>query len=113
MTVLCAFSDQFQDLKKQKKASEAEKIREIQQLQVRNNALQTDYENSKITTASATKKMQEAVNETERVEAEITQMNSVLEQRNEQYDQTVSEIKERDARLLELQGEIISKHQEM
>jgi archaellum component FlaC len=41
----------FDDLKKQKRVTETEKIKEIQQLQQRNNQLQTDFENAKVMTA--------------------------------------------------------------
>jgi hypothetical protein len=53
-------SEKFDQLKKQKRLNEAEKIKEIQQLQQRNNQLQTDFENAKVATAQAQRKAGEA-----------------------------------------------------
>jgi len=52
--------DKFADQKKQKRTAEAEKQREISQLQQRNNQLQTDFENAKVMTAGAQKKAKQA-----------------------------------------------------
>lgn len=63
--------DKFADQKKQKRTAEAEKIKEIQQLTSRNNQLQTDFENAKVSTAGANKKVKTAAEEAGQVEEQI------------------------------------------
>ena len=63
--------DKFADQKKQKRTTEGEKIKEIQQLTSRNNQLQTDFENAKVSTAGANKKVKTASEEAGQVEEQI------------------------------------------
>ena len=60
--------DKFAEQKKQKRTAESEKIKEIQQLTSRNNQLQTDFENAKVSTAGANKKVKQALDEMTEVE---------------------------------------------
>ena len=48
--------DKFQELKKQKRTTETEKMKEKSQLESKNNQLQTDVENAKVSRAGADKK---------------------------------------------------------
>ena len=48
--------DKFADMKKQKRTAETEKMKEKSQLESKNNQLQTDFENAKVSRAGADKK---------------------------------------------------------
>lgn len=104
--------DKFADQKKQKRTAEAEKQREISQLQQRNNQLQTDFENAKVMTAGAQKKAKQAQDLVTQVEEQIQEQKSALELKTQQYEQTVSQIGEKDEEIAALNSEIIAKDQE-
>ena len=53
--------------------AEQEKAKEIQQLQSVNNQLQTDFENAKVSTAAANRKVKEAINELNKMEEKIVE----------------------------------------
>lgn len=103
--------DKFADQKKQKRTAEAEKQREISQLQQRNNQLQTDFENAKVMTAGAQKKAKQAQDLVTQVEEQIQEQKSALELKTQQYEQTVSQIGEKDEEIAALNSEIIAKDQ--
>ena len=71
--------DQFTEQKKTKRTAESEKVKEITQLQNRNNQLQTDYENAKLTTVQANRKAKEAVDEVDRVQEETVVQQKILD----------------------------------
>lgn len=105
--------DKFADQKKQKRTAETEKQREISQLQQRNNQLQTDFENAKVMTAGAQKKAKQAQDLVAQVEEQIQEQKSALELKTQQYEQTVSQIGEKDEEIAALNSEIITKDQEL
>ena len=106
-------SDQFTELKKQKRTAELEKAKEIQQLQSRNNQLQTDYENAKLSTVVANKKAKEAVDEVERVVEETKVQQKLLDDKIVEVQKSVDEIASRNSKIEELKQAIKDKEQEM
>ena len=73
--------DKFQELKKQKRTTETEKMKEKSQLESKNNQLQTDFENAKVSRAGADKKAKQAQEEVDRVEAEIESRQKTLDEK--------------------------------
>ena len=88
--------DKFADQKKQKRTAESEKLKEIQQLTSKNNQLQTDFENAKVTTAGANKKVKIAAEEAGQVEEQIQAQQKILEEKTADYEQTIVDIREKE-----------------
>ena len=100
-------------MKKTKRAAEGERFKEIQQLQQRNNQLQTDFENAKVMTAQAQKKAKEAAEQVELVEGTIQEQNIILEQRTSEVKQTQVDIAERETTIERMNGETEVKSDEL
>ena len=73
--------DKFADMKKQKRTVETEKLKEKSQLESKNNQLQTDFENAKVSRAGADKKAKQAQEEVDQVTVEIENMQTKLDRK--------------------------------
>ena len=73
--------DKFADMKKQKRTAETEKLKEKSQLESKNNQLQTDFENAKVSRAGADKKAKLAQEEVDQVTVEIENRQTMLNEK--------------------------------
>lgn len=73
--------DKFADMKKQKRTAETEKMKEKSQLESKNNQLQTDFENAKVSRAGADKKAKLAQEEVDQVTLEIENRQTMLNEK--------------------------------
>lgn len=73
--------DKFADMKKQKRTAETEKLKEKSQLESKNNQLQTDFENAKVSRAGADKKAKQAQEEVDQVTIEIENRQKRLDEK--------------------------------
>ena len=105
--------DKFADQKKQKRTVESEKLKEINQLQQRYDQLQTDFENAKVSTAGANKKVKQAQDEFTDVENEIEAKTKQLEEKNAAFDQSVVDLRNREGTIEELKQDYVRMEEEL
>lgn len=69
--------------------------------------MQTDFENAKVSTAGANKKVKQAQDEVTTVENEIETKTKQLEEKNSAFDQSVIDLRDRENTIEELKQEYV------
>ena len=75
--------------------------------------MQTDFENAKVSTAGANKKVKQAQEEVTAVESEIEAKTKQLEDKNSAFDQSVVDLRDRENTIEELKQDYVRMEQEL